>query len=165
MPRAYIGFGSNLGRRRATIKRALMLVHELPATSVLVQSSYFASDPWAMPAGTPAFVNGCAELETQLSPGALLEGLHRIERLLGRAVHRGARGEYLSRTIDLDLLLYADIVQSGPPILPHPELAARGFVLAPLCEIAPALVHPVLGKNVRKLLDECPDAGRVWVVG
>lgn len=165
MPRAFIGYGSNLGRRRASIERALLLVHALPATAVLEQSGYFATDPWAMPAGTPPFLNGCAMIETQLSPRALLEHLHRIERLLGRSVHRGSHGEYLSRTIDLDILLYEGAVQDGPPALPHPELAARRFVLAPLCEIAPGTVHPVLGKTIRQLLDECPDRGRVWVVG
>lgn len=166
MPRAYIGYGSNLGRRRATIERALLLVHALPATSVLAQSRYYRTDPWAMAPGTPAFLNGCAEIETTLSPEVLLQHLHQIERRLGRFALRGPHGEYLSRTIDLDILLYEGCVQpGGTPALPHPEIAARRFVLEPLCEFAPALMHPVLKKTVRELLEECPDPGRVWSVG
>lgn len=165
MKRAYIGFGSNLGQKRANIERALMLVHELPATRVVAQSRHYCTDPWAMAPGTPAFLNGCAQIETGLAPEVLLARLHQIERRLGRFTLRGPRGEYLSRPIDLDLLLYEGVVQpEAPTTLPHPEIESRRFVLEPLCELAPALVHPVLGKSIRKLLEECPDHGRVWAL-
>ena len=148
--RAYIGIGSNLGDRIDNCKRAIGAVSHLSGVKGLVASSLYETAPVA-PASGAWFVNGVASMETTLPPGALLGELQRIERAMGRPAST-ARGE--DRSIDLDLLLVgSQVVEQPDLVLPHPRLHLRRFVLAPLCELAPDLRHPVLGLTMRQLLE------------
>lgn len=138
---AYVGLGSNLGDRDAQIHAAIEQLAALPDTRVTKVSSIYETEPVGE-VEQPWFLNAVARLETELAPRQLLWNLLRIERALGR-VRRQRRGP---RTIDLDLLLCDDLVVDEPGIrLPHPELSHRGFVLVPLVELDPMLVHPVTG--------------------
>jgi 2-amino-4-hydroxy-6-hydroxymethyldihydropteridine diphosphokinase len=146
MARAFVGLGSNLGDREATIRSA---VAQLDVARV---STLRETDPVGL-LDQPRFLNGVAELETELPPRALLERLLEVERSLGRT-REGPR--FGPRTIDLDLLLYDDAVLDEPGLtLPHPRLHERAFVLEPLAELAPDLVVPGRGP-VRDLLAGLP---------
>lgn len=156
---AYIGLGANLpslaGAPDRTIEAAIT---DLGAAGrVRSRSSLYRTEPVGYEQ-QPPFVNAAALLETDLDPEALLDRLLAVERSYGRDRARGvANGP---RTLDLDLLLVDDrVVQSPRLTLPHPELARRRFVLAPLAEIAPGLRHPVLGWTIRELLAELTDEG------
>lgn len=151
--RAWIGLGANVGDAGATIARALARVAALPGVVVQSVSSLYRSAP--VDATGPDFTNAAARIETTLAPQALLDELLAIEATLGRVrPHRNA-----PRTIDLDLLLACDdggaiVVDTPTLMLPHPRLASRAFVLAPLAEIAPGLRIPGLGA-VGALLEGC----------
>jgi len=135
--RAYVGLGSNLGDREATIRRAAELI------GALRLSSLRETEPWGYE-DQPRFLNAAAELETGLAPRALLQELVRVERALGRT-RDGPR--WGPRTIDLDLLLYGSERLHEPGLtVPHPHLHERLFVLEPLAELGPDLEVP--GKGV-----------------
>jgi 2-amino-4-hydroxy-6-hydroxymethyldihydropteridine diphosphokinase len=159
MARAYIALGSNLpspaGPPAETLRQAQASLSTL-GNLVQASSLYFTE-----PVGNtdqPPFLNGVVALETDLEPEELLAGLLEIEKSFGR--NRAAMAPKSARTLDLDLLLYGDrVVETATLSLPHPELAERRFVLAPLAEIAPALVHPVSGKTVATLLGELSQDG------
>jgi 2-amino-4-hydroxy-6-hydroxymethyldihydropteridine diphosphokinase len=153
---AYIALGSNLGDRHANLDQAVRLLRDKPGLQIVRVSSYFETMPVGGPAGQNAYVNAAAEITTDLTPRQLLQTLLEVEQVLGR-VRSGERN--LPRTLDLDLLLYDKVVQSDAElILPHPRLHERWFVLAPLAEIAPELVHPVLGRSMRELLNYLPES-------
>ena len=152
-----IGLGANLpsaryGDPRAACEAAL---DALRASGLGVgrRSRWYRSAP-VPPSGQPWFVNGVAEIETELSAGALLAVLHRTERDMGRE-HR-VRNE--ARVIDLDLLIYGDRLSrpGETPVLPHPRLAERAFVLLPLAELAPAWRHPGSGRSVAEMIRRLP---------
>lgn len=146
---AHVALGSNLGNRQAHLAAALDALGRLPGTRVLRRSTIYETAPVGGPQGQGPYLNAVAELETALAPEQLLQGLREIEAAGGRerAVHHGPR------TIDLDLLLHGDEVRDTPELrLPHPLLHERLFVLAPLAELAPGLVHPVLRKSLGELL-------------
>jgi 2-amino-4-hydroxy-6-hydroxymethyldihydropteridine diphosphokinase len=148
--RAYVGLGANLGPREATILRAVDLLAAEPGIDLLELSSLRETDPVGI-TDQPAFVNGAVALETTLPPRELLDALLRVERELGR-VRTGER--WGPRTIDLDLLLYADQVVDEPGLtVPHPRLQERRFALEPLAELEPELEIPGRGK-VSDLLTE-----------
>jgi 2-amino-4-hydroxy-6-hydroxymethyldihydropteridine diphosphokinase len=133
---AYVGLGSNLGDREATIRRAADLLGALRLSSIR------ETEPWGY-ADQPMFLNAVAELDTALAPPELLARLLEAERDLGRT--RGGP-RYGPRTIDLDLLLYGDVVLEEPGLtVPHPRLHERAFVLEPLFELDPGLVVPGKG--------------------
>jgi 3-oxoacyl-[acyl-carrier protein] reductase len=148
---AYIALGSNLGDRQGYLTRALELLSAHPAVRVTRVSSYHETAPVGGPPGQGRFLNAAAELDTDLGPEALLQLLLDVEQRLGRV--RAARDG--PRHIDLDLLLYGDLVRATPdPIIPHPRMHQRLFVLSPLAEIAPDAVHPTLQRTIREMLME-----------
>jgi len=136
---AYVGLGSNLGDREATIRRAVELIDAEDGMSVLAVSRLRETAPVG-DVDQPSFLNGACVVETELAPREVLARLLEIERSLGRT--RGAR-RYGPRTIDLDLLLQGGLQVDEPGLtLPHPRLAERGFVLEPLLELQPDLALP-----------------------
>jgi 2-amino-4-hydroxy-6-hydroxymethyldihydropteridine diphosphokinase len=146
--RAYIGLGSNLGEREATLREALTRLSELDGVAVVAVSSFRETDPVGN-ADQPRFVNAAAELETTLGPRELLDRLLEVERSLGRDRTREER--WGPRTVDLDLLLYGDETVGEPGLeVPHPRLAERAFVLEPLVELDPGLRLPD-GRALRDL--------------
>jgi 2-amino-4-hydroxy-6-hydroxymethyldihydropteridine diphosphokinase len=147
VPLVYIGLGSNLGDREATIRRALDLL-ESDDTSVVALSALRETDPVGY-VEQPRFLNGAAAIQTELEPRVLLDRLVAVERELGRD-RSGPR--YGPRTIDLDLLLYGRKVVSEPGLeIPHPRLHERAFVLEPLFELDEELEVPGRGP-IRALL-------------
>ena len=138
--RVFVGLGANLGDARATLAHALQALAALPQTQRLAASSIYRSAP--VEASGPDFFNAVAELQTTLQPLALWHALQAIEQAHGRQrPYRNA-----PRTLDLDLLLYGErIVDAEGLCVPHPRLHLRAFVLDPLAELAPGLVHPLLG--------------------
>lgn len=151
--RAYVAVGTNLGDRWANLARAARGLRAVPRTAVVAASRAWDTAPVGPP--QPRYLNAVLALETGLPPDALLRALRGIEAdaLRRREVRWGAR------TLDLDLLLHGDAVVATPSlVLPHPGLAARRFVLAPLAELAPSLVVPGTGATVAELLARAPDA-------
>ncbi len=142
MTRAFVGLGSNLGDREGVVRRALELLGSSPGVRVVAVSRLRETDPVGL-LDQPRFVNGAAAVETELDPRALLERLLAVERELGRT-RRGPR--FGPRTIDLDLLLFEDLVIEEAGLrVPHPRLHERRFVLEPLAELDPGLEVPGRG--------------------
>jgi 2-amino-4-hydroxy-6-hydroxymethyldihydropteridine diphosphokinase len=143
MARAFVGIGSNLGKPEELIGSALGLLASEDGVEVLAVSTLRETDPVGFE-DQPRFLNGAAELATELSPRELLERLFAIERRLGRV--RGEGPRFGPRTIDLDLLLYGEETLDEPGLtLPHPRLHERRFALEPLAELDPALEIPGRG--------------------
>ena len=152
--RAYVGVGSNLGDREQTIRRAVELLDEADGVDVVSLSTLRETEPWG-PVEQPPFLNGAVSVETALEPHALLDVLLDVERSLGR-VRAGER--WGPRTIDLDVLLYGDLVVDEPGLaVPHPRLHERRFALEPLAELAPDAVVP--GRGTVAALLEALEAG------
>jgi 2-amino-4-hydroxy-6-hydroxymethyldihydropteridine diphosphokinase len=159
MPTAYIALGSNLGNRAEALSSSISRLSSLG--QVVALSSLYETEPVGYH-DQPAFLNAVVALETQLEPLPLLRGLLAIERQLGRdRSHGPLKGP---RTLDLDLLLMGDSLIAVEELsLPHPALAQRRFVLAPLAEIAPSLRHPETNQTIAELLDLLPDGGETRV--
>ncbi len=151
-----LGLGSNLGDREAAIAGALVRLAARGYRETQ-RSSLFLTEPVG---GPPQgwFVNAVAAGETALSPEELLAACLAVEHELGR-VRDEPNGP---RTIDVDILFFGDLRRDGPsPVIPHPRLHERRFVLEPLAEMLPDLVHPVLGQSASELLLRCPDKSAV----
>ena len=133
MHTVYLSLGSNLGDRKATMRRAIGLLNER-AGSVDRQSSFIETEPWGFES-TNKFLNMCVRLLTTLSPEQLLMATKQIERELGRT-QKSVNGKYHDRPIDIDILMYDDLQLSTPDLtLPHPHMQEREFVMIPLREI------------------------------
>jgi 2-amino-4-hydroxy-6-hydroxymethyldihydropteridine diphosphokinase len=147
---AYIGLGGNLGDREANLRAGLARLAARADVAVELVSAFIETDPVDCAPGQPKYLNGTAALKTSLAPRELLRVLLDVERDLGRTRPAGERNA--ARTLDLDLLLYDDMVLNEPGLqIPHPRMHERRFVLVPLAEIAPGATHPGLRKTVGEL--------------
>lgn len=147
---AYISLGSNLGDRAAYLREALARLEQEPALSLGAVSPLYETAPVGGPSQGP-FLNACAAIGTSQPPVALLHRLLSIEEAMGRM----RLERWGPRTIDLDLLLYGNVIMHTPALeLPHPRLHERDFVLVPLAGIAPALLIPGQDRTVEHLLEE-----------
>ena len=156
-----IGLGSNLGDRRANIADALDRIRKLPDTRVMKESSLYESEPHGD--AKTWFVNGAIEIDTALTPDNLLKKLKGIESAMGRKRVKGKR--WGSRIIDLDVLFYGSLVLRKRTLkVPHPEVPNRRFVLLPLSELAPQLIHPVLQGTVSELLASTKDSKKITLM-
>lgn len=157
MTRAYIGIGSNLGDRAASIELALRSLHGLRQTSLLRCSTIFESEPVG-PGDQDLYLNAVAEVATRLAPGILLASLLEIESRAGRV----RRERWGPRTLDLDLLLYGEQSVEEPGLqVPHPRLFERSFVLEPLSELIGGRV--IDGSSIAARADALRDATTMWV--
>ena len=155
---AYIALGANLGDRRDTFRRAVRKLTAEHAVTLRASSSLYETSAVGGPAGQPDYLNAVISITTPLPPRDLLDALLQIERLHGR--RRDVR--HGPRTLDLDLLLYDDCVIADDRLqVPHPRAHLRSFVLTPLAEIAPTLVHPRLRLTVMQLLARLENAERL----
>lgn len=145
----YVGIGSNLGDRRASIERAVERIGAIPGTRVAARASVRETTPVGGPP-QPDYLNTVVAVETALEPEALLAGLRAIEDGLGRV--RDER--WGPRTVDLDILLFGDRTLDSPSLsVPHPRMTERRFVLEPLAELAPDRIPPGCARTVRQYLE------------
>ena len=145
----YLGLGSNLGEREKNLTEAIGMLKALPNTEVAAVSAFHTTTPWGY-VDQPDFLNCAVLINTTLSPHAILEACMDIERRLGRV--RAVR--WGPRVIDIDILFYDDMIIKDEGLqIPHPLLHEREFVLLPLTDIAPGLVHPVFGMTVSSLYE------------
>lgn len=153
----YIGVGSNLGNKKENFLEALLRVAKLPDTRILKESSLYESEP--IGDAKEWYVNGAIEIETRFKPEMLLKKFKNIERAMGR---KKVKKRWGARIIDLDILLYdAAIVKKKSLRIPHPEMPSRKFVLLPLSEIAPQVIHPELGVTISELLINVKDDKKI----
>ena len=144
---AYVALGSNLGDKEANLRKALELLQER-GVEIVKTSTFISTEPYGV-TDQPTFLNGVCEVRTSLEPLALLHTLLEIEQEMGRVRLR----HWGERNIDLDLLLYEDVVLDTEELkLPHPDMQNRDFVLLPLDEIAPEIIHPTLQKTIHELV-------------
>jgi 2-amino-4-hydroxy-6-hydroxymethyldihydropteridine diphosphokinase len=153
----FVGLGSNLPSEAGSPAASLLAAVEvlsLHDVRVAAASRIYRSRP--VPASDqPDFFNMVIRVETELEPADLLERLHAVEATFGR--ERGAPNA--ARSLDLDLLAYDDRIEPGPPVLPHPRLDGRAFVLLPLAELAPDWKHPETGQPLAGMIAALPDPG------
>jgi 2-amino-4-hydroxy-6-hydroxymethyldihydropteridine diphosphokinase len=162
--RAFIGIGTNLGDRLANYHEALERIGKLRQTRIVRQSSIYETEPVGEVIGP--FLNGAVEVETEFTAEALMHQLLSIEHVMGRKRVRmpkgAARAKYKPRIIDLDLLFFNNELLDGPKLtVPHPRLQERRFVLVPMSELAPALIHPRLNASISELLAGLKSTQRV----
>jgi 2-amino-4-hydroxy-6-hydroxymethyldihydropteridine diphosphokinase len=153
---AYILTGSNLGDRHQSIKKAAELITQ-QGNEIITASTIYETEPWGR-VPQPSFLNQVIKIHTHLEPELLMDRLLHIEIEMGRI-----RNEKMgARTIDLDILFYDAIMyKSAKVTIPHPLLHKRRFVLVPLKEIAPDLIHPVLNESITNIFNKCKDPLRV----
>jgi 2-amino-4-hydroxy-6-hydroxymethyldihydropteridine diphosphokinase len=160
MHQVYLSLGSNIGKRKYNLNRAIRLLGSEPDYIGKV-SSIYETEPWGC-SHQRNYFNQVVELMTCFSPIELLERLLEIEKLCGRVLTDEL---YADRTLDIDMLFYEQsIITSEQLKIPHPLIHKRLFVLIPLAEIAPDFIHPVFGKTVSQLLAVCEDEKKVLKV-
>lgn len=159
--RVFIGIGSNLGDRRANCREARERIQQLPDTRVVKESSLYESEPHGN--AKTWFANSVIEIETEMGAPELLKQLKAIEEQMGRKRVKGKR--WGSRIIDLDILFYdMEIVEKRNLKIPHKRLPERRFVLLPLSELAPQLIHPNLNLSVSEMLATVKDHKRIHLM-
>jgi 2-amino-4-hydroxy-6-hydroxymethyldihydropteridine diphosphokinase len=153
---AYLSLGSNVADREVHLRQAIKCLEAVGKVAAV--SSFYETEPVEF-TQQPVFLNCAVAVETSREATALMSRLLEIERTLGRERFQ-KKGP---RTIDIDILLFGDLVMNSAELkIPHPAMARRRFVLEPLAEIAPATVHPVLGKTTLQLLADLPPGQNVW---
>ncbi len=153
----YIGIGSNVGNKRENFFEAVTRLAKLPDTRVLKESSLYESEP--LGDAKEWYVNGAVEIETKFKPDMLLKKFKNIERAMGR---KKIKKRWGARIIDLDILLYdSAVVKKKNLRIPHPEMSSRKFVLIPLSEIAPQVIHPELGVTISEMLIKIKDDKKI----
>ena len=156
MIKAYLALGSNLGDRLSLLRQARGLLAAADGVRVLASSGLYQTVPVGGPEGQNPYLNAVLEVETTLSPEALLQLTQRVEKDLGRE----RRIRWGARTLDIDILFYGDKISKEPDLeLPHPRLHLRRFVLLPLADLAPETLHPVENRSVRQMLESLPGEG------
>jgi 2-amino-4-hydroxy-6-hydroxymethyldihydropteridine diphosphokinase len=152
MPELYLLLGGNLGNRTLYLQQARKRI-AAQVGPVMRSSSLYETAAWGN-TDQPSFLNQVLEVQTELMPEEVLQRINAIEQELGRI----RQEHWGSRVIDIDVLFYDDLVlQTQRLTIPHPQLHLRRFTLLPLVEVAPGLVHPVLGKSIAQLLEACED--------
>jgi 2-amino-4-hydroxy-6-hydroxymethyldihydropteridine diphosphokinase len=162
MKKAFISLGTNIGDRNKNLAKAIQYIN-VGIGHIIDLSGVYETEPWGFES-SDKFLNMVIEVLSDLTPEEMLPKCLEIEQLLGRV--RSTENGYISRTIDIDILFFADVVISSDLLtIPHPHIADRRFVLEPLAEIAPDYVHPILGKNMKELLNACSDQTQVCQLG
>lgn len=151
-----IALGSNQGNSLNILKSSLTALNQIPGIALQQTSNWYQTKPMGTPNPQADYLNGCAILSAQQTPEELLAILQAIEIQHGRV----AKGTLQARTLDLDLLLYGDLVLNTPNLtIPHPRMTERGFVLVPLAEVAPDWIEPVSNIKIAKLLQNVDTSG------
>ncbi|NCC10387.1 MAG: 2-amino-4-hydroxy-6-hydroxymethyldihydropteridine diphosphokinase [Bacteroidia bacterium] len=152
MSKVYLSLGTNLGNKAENLRQAVRKITEQIGDLVSL-SAFYATEPWGF-SSEHTFLNAAICIETGLDPYAVLHRTKEIERDLGRK-HKSANRVYSDRLIDIDLLIYEQVsLQEEELTLPHPLMAERLFVMEPLAEIAPHLIHPTMNKTIGQLQEE-----------
>jgi 2-amino-4-hydroxy-6-hydroxymethyldihydropteridine diphosphokinase len=154
-----IALGSNLGNCLEILEAALVTLDETPGISLVARSSWYVTTPVGPP--QPDYLNGCALLETDLTPAVLMQTLLQIEAKFGRV----RRERWGARILDLDLLLFDHVTLKTPELtIPHPRMNDRAFVLVPLAEIAPTWVEPITGLSIATLVAKLDITGVMLLI-
>ena len=153
----YLLLGSNLGDKKNQLDLVIGLISQ-QIGEVIKKSSYYETEPWGF-ISEDDFLNIALKVLTTLPPDEVMKKIHELEKTFGR--ERLTQG-YSSRPMDIDILFYDDLIIDQETLkIPHPRIQERRFVLIPLLEIAPELCHPITGKSIKVLLDECKDTNTV----
>lgn len=147
--KVYLGLGTNLGDKEANLHAAVQKINGRVG-KVISLSAFYVTAPWGF-SSENSFLNAACCIESELPPLEILKETQAIERELGR-MKKSVGGNYSDRLIDIDVLLYGDLILHAPELeLPHPLMTERRFVMEPLIEIAPDVVHPVLGRKLKEI--------------
>lgn len=150
MSTVYLSLGTNLGNKDENLRKAVKLINERVG-KVISLSAFYETAPWGFSSDN-TFLNAAAGIETTLKPLELLAETKKIEKEMGR-LQKTENGAYTDRIIDIDLLLYDGLIINTPELtLPHPHMLERAFVMEPLVEIAPDIMHPILDKRLKELV-------------
>jgi deoxyguanosine kinase len=156
----YLSLGSNLGNREEHLENARRMLQEQGLVFLAV-SPLYQTEPWGFETSM-YFLNQVIKAGSDISAGELFRIITDVENCLGRV--RSDGGAYENRVIDIDILFYDDMILNSTQLeVPHPRIAERRFILEPLASISPEMVHPLLKKTIRDLLDECNDKGLVKI--
>ncbi len=164
MARVFLSLGSNIGDRLANIQQAVSMLSMSDDVSIVKSSSFYETEPWGN-VNQNWFVNAAVALDTNLAPLEFLKLCQSVEKQLGRI--RTENKKWLERTIDIDILMYDNLVLSIDTTLniPHPYMHKRAFVLVPMLEVKSDLVHPVFNKTISELYDELEYPEDVFLYG
>lgn len=157
MASVYLGLGTNLGEKEKNLRDAVERIEERVG-KVVSLSAFYATSPWGFESEN-TFLNAVVHIETKLPPQELLTLTQQIEREIGRTT-KSVNHSYADRIIDVDVLMYDDLILNETNlVLPHPLMHQRLFVMEPMAEIAPGLVHPVLKKTMQDLYESILKTG------
>ena len=146
---AFLSLGSNLGHKKENCQQGIRLLSEIPCTDLLARAPFYRTEPVDFE-DQDWFVNTAVKIETTLAPLPLLEALKSIERRVGR---RPSSVRFGPRVLDLDIILFDQLILDDPQLcIPHPRMHKRRFVLQPICDIEPTVLHPVRCKTVSEML-------------